>query len=50
LTTSGKYVVSLSPMYCSPVRAFSGEFGPAGSRQVLVGVPLGSVAPPWTLL
>ena len=50
LTTNGKYYPSLSPMYISPVSAFSGLFGPLGSRQVLVEMPLGSAPPLSTVL
>src|SRR4051794_19034865 len=50
LTSSGKFVLLLSPMYWPPSSAFSGWLGPAGSRHVVVGMPLGSVGPDWKVL
>ncbi len=50
LTRSGKYPNGFWPMNCTPVRAFSGELAPAGSRHVPVWMPLGSGPPLWLVL
>jgi hypothetical protein len=39
-----------SPTYIWPISSFSGRFGPPGSRQVVVGIPLGSEGPDWIVL
>src|SRR4051812_33979904 len=45
LTFSGNHVNAFWPTYMPPSSAFSGWLAPVGSRQVPVGIPLGSAPP-----